>query len=225
MDFTIRRDFAALSFIRVTAPLDESGLLLAGGAGFSIAGALARCRSELAERLVERELRSHGVTPAGIAAHPRSALKALQGAYFEALESEIVHGLVRTGEFQGRILWRGRKTVWAFARLSAATGYFSLLVHRRDDGARIVAYSARRSLPSTLLKTWEEFRNPYFYKVSPEALSTYSKTGPLQGHSPKELRIENSSAPISVPSLDAFQVQNLWRERHHIVSLTRKENL
>ena len=224
VEFTVCRDFAALSFIRVTAPLDKSGSVLAGGAGFTLATALGRCRSELIERGISQKLRRAGIRPLGIAAHPENRSYATDAAHFEAIESEVTQQMVETREFRGRILWKSPSFTWALAELTPTPGYFSVIVARRADGARIIAYSARRGIVATLAKTWEEYRNPLFFNVSADALKTYSKTGSLQGFSQTSFYIRPSRDPISVPSLESFQIHRMESERHHIVYLTRKEN-
>ena len=224
VDFTVCRDFAALSFIRVTAPLGEAGSALAGGAGFTLATALGRCRSELIERGIEQKLRTIGIRPVGIAAHPENLAYATDAAHFEAIENEVTRRMIEAREFCGRILWKSPSFTWALARLNPTPGYFSVIVARRADGARIIAYSARRGILATLMKTWEEYRNPLFFRVSADALKMYSKTGPLQGFSQTPFHVRLSRDPILAPSLDAFQIHRLECERHQIVYLTRKEN-
>jgi hypothetical protein len=225
MEFTVCRDFAALRFARVLAPIQEGGSICAGGAGFTVSGALARCRAELAERRYELlKLRPNGIKPLGIAAHPESAQQALQAAYCEALETILLERLLNEGALQGHLVKLFKLNLF-FARLHPSqAGYFALLAGHRDDGARIVAYSVRPSLFGTLLKTWEEYRNPIFHGVPAEDLGSYSKSGPFQGFSDRPINLQPSRLPIHVPRLSDLVAHFEIYEQHHIAYVTRKES-
>ena len=69
MEVSVYRNLSAIRFVRC-ATLIPGSRIYAGGAGFTLSEALAKCESERAERHFElHELRPAGIRPTGIAAH------------------------------------------------------------------------------------------------------------------------------------------------------------
>jgi hypothetical protein len=177
MLFSVFRDFSSIQFVRCWAQLPNKDFGV-GGCAFDLKTAVAKCRSEYAERLYQTQvLHSLGLVPLGIAAHPTEALKAQESAIFEAKEELVLQKLKTTGEFQGRILLNFKNFTLGVGQLSGS-GYIALL-RARCQKKPMLFYSARRTLIQTLLKVWEEYRNPFFYNPSEELLKKYSKSSKL----------------------------------------------
>jgi len=219
MHFEIRRDFCAVRFVRASSLVEGFGIY-AGGAGFSIPSAIARCRSEHIERGFQlAALKPQGIKPEGIAAHP-DATRASEHAYYEAVESFLAEGLARTKQFEGVPLLHAPRFKWWVQRLDC--GWASTIV-ADIGGACFVSSAAKSSLPSALLKNWEEYRNPLFHGLNSEDLENYTKPlmqlG-LQGG--RNLSFKTSLRTIKAPARDSFNQHQVLIDGHAIVYLTSK---
>ncbi len=217
MSYEIFRDIPAVRFVRCLRRLPGHDAF-AVGAGFSIKQATVRCESEWIERSFELEvLRPQAISPAGIAAHPDNA-SALRAAYIEASESFVVDQISRSLSLAGLPLVLTPGFEWWVTRTSV--GYFSI-IRTSVDGVPFVAHSAGAGFVSTLLKTWEEYRNPLSLRPSKEDLAHYSrlalKLGP-EGLS--KIRFAVSARKVECPNLFDFDVQHVQRGKHYVVYLT-----
>jgi hypothetical protein len=171
MVVNVYRDFTAIHFIRCVTPVTGASIN-AGGASFTLKGALAKCESESIERGFEiLELSPRQVKPIGIAAHvnePSAYAVAIQEA-IETLAIEEIHlSLLMRCCFRFRV----RNFTLGLARSSH--GYLGL-IRGKLFGQPVLAISARSSLSSTLIKVWEEYRKLHFFKPQGAAFKTYTK--------------------------------------------------
>ncbi len=219
LKFHVRRDFAALRFIRVSCELPgvKYG---AAGAGFSLPTAIAKCRSERIERSFELlELLPKGVVPSGIAAHP-AADKALRAAYMEATEHFLTDAFCKSKVVSGHSLINTQKFKWWIMRVPQC-GWFSVISTKIKD-KEFVACSARSTRLGALLKVWEEYRSPISAKVSSIGLSKYTRA--MQRLFPQDgkcLQFHSDGQRAIVPDLASYSIHNEFRENHHIVYLTK----
>ena len=219
MSYEIIRDLSAIRFVRCLRALPGREAY-ATGAGFTIGEATARCESEWIERGFElAELRPLGIHPAGIAAHPNPA-RAEHAALIEATEGFMVEQLAAEPVLYGLPIFSRPGFKWWLARTSA--GYFSVIV-TEIDGVPFAAHSAGTGLAHTLLKTWEEYRNPMSLRPARDDLARYSRLALKVGAAGLEdIRFQLSTRRYECPKLSDYDVQHVQRGRHYVVYLTSR---
>ncbi|MBS1982885.1 MAG: hypothetical protein JST16_01830 [Bdellovibrionales bacterium] len=219
MSYEIIRDLPAIRFVRCLRALPGHAAY-ATGAGFTIGEATARCESEWVERGYElSELRPLGIRPAGIAAHP-NRVHAQRAAFVEASESFMVEQLARERLLMGLPVFSRTGFRWWAARTSV--GYFSLIL-TEINGVPFAAHSAGVSLAHTLLKTWEEYRNPMSLRPTNDDLSRYSKLALEMGVANLEkIRFQLSTRRYECPKFSDYDVRHVQRGRHYVVYLTSR---
>lgn len=225
--FQIRRDLAAIRFVRVSCALPEVSYC-AGGAGFSLSSALAKCRAETIERSFELlELRRLGIKPDGIAAHPEFE-KALSAAFWEATEHHCVQEMIGTKTFSGKMFVNTPSFKWGIKKVSPG-GWFSV-ISANLKGVDFVVTSAKRSIVAALLKVWEEYRNPISADVTPLVLRRYTRAmQDLGSAGGSALNFSSHAGSLVAPQLADYTVHRTFLKDHHIVYLTlncnKKENI
>lgn len=219
MSYEIIRDLPAIRFVRCLRALPGCEAY-ATGAGFTIGAATARCESEWIERSFElAELRPLGIHPAGIAAHP-GINRAQQAAFMEAAEGFMVEQLAAERVLYGLPIFSRPGFKWWIARTSA--GYFSVIV-TEIDGVPFAAHSAGTGLAHTLLKTWEEYRNPMSLRPARDDLARYSRLALRMGAAGLEdIRFQLSTRRYECPKISDYDVQHVQRGRHYVVYLTSR---
>ena len=215
MRFSIYRDLSSIQFVRCFALLPNQDFGV-GGAGFTLKTAVAKCKSEYVERLFQIEGLSKARMPLlGIAAHPVSEQLADESALFEAAESLMLKRIKKEMKFLGvRIFSIGKFSLY-LTRVDGF-GYFGLL-RGAYLGKPLLAYSSRKSILQTLLKLWEEFRNPFFHKMSLDYFRSFSKSTILfSDEEALDLRFRHSIKKYKLPALDEVQVQRQKYLDHYI---------
>ena len=170
MEFTIYRDLASIAFVRCVSPIPGTRIH-AEGTGFSVATAIAKCRSERIEAGFQLA-HTNGSRMLGIAAHPNPAASA-ENAWNETLETLLLQRLSIVPVFYG---------------VSFAVGEVRLCLGRIEDRFIAVALFFHRGEPTAtqavsrnplraLLKAWSELRNLRLY--NPTDLSRYTKANQL----------------------------------------------
>lgn len=215
MQFSVQRDFASGQFVRCFATLPSKSYVV-GGAGFTIKHAIAKCRSEYVERLYGIEkLAPYKIRPIGIAAHPSDPLQALRSAKLEMLESLMLDAIKHIGCVEGFRFINTKSFSLSIQHVKNMGFFASLKANYR--GKPILFYSARSTLIATLLKVWEEWRNPYFHKTPVEAMPSFSKSTKL--FSDEELgkiEFKNSTYSIDAPKIEHIEFFTDFYQNHHI---------
>lgn len=171
----IERDLAALRFVRCVHELPD-GLPAAGGAGFSLAEAEAKCESEAAERFFYgRVLKPSGVKVLGIGAHVDGA-RAVAHALDEATESLCLRQIVDSGEARGMTFEFGRRFSLVMTKVSR--GYLTV-IRGAVGGELFLVQTVRGSFVSSLLKAWEEYRSVLHFRPQGEELARFTKGNSL----------------------------------------------
>ena len=216
----IYKDPSAIRFIRCVSPVPGTDIC-AGGAGFTIEGAAAKCESELIERDYELNvLRPSGIAPIGIAAH-LTEKAAHEKAKHEAIETLCVRQIHSEKEFRCFFKVKAFGVSLAIARTSH--GYFSMI---RGDvgGIKVIAYSAARSILSTILKAWEEYRSMHFFKLSRAQLKTFTKANFLFSEEEiGSLKFAREENYIYRPNLTGLTAASAAISDRQIVYLYKKE--
>lgn len=222
MLFSVHRDLASGHLVRCFAPLPNKSYGV-GGAGFSIGQALAKCRSEYAERLfVIDQLAPQKIRPIGIAAHPHDPSQAFQSSKLEVLESLMLEAIKQTGQVEGFRIVNSLSFSLSICSVSGI-GYFAAL-RTIFKGKPLLSYSARRTLGATLLKVWEESRNPHFHKCSIEDMATFSKSTRL--FSDEEIRgldFRHSTRSIDAPHMEHIEFNRSFYRGHHIAYAVQRQ--
>lgn len=217
----VYRDLFAIRFIRCVAPV--SGVPInAGGAGFTLQQALARCESEAVERAFEYfELSAMmGVRPVGIAAHldyEHAKERALQEA-IETLCLQQIHA-----ELKIRCLFTIKLPRHTIGVTRTNQGYFAMMTGFLENEP-VAAYSADRHLFPALLKMWEEYRNLQFFKPSGTKLKTYTKAQKLFSATElKSLAFQFEPKAIYRPDFSELAEGSAERSGRVIVYYIKKE--
>ena len=213
MEFTIYRDLASLAFVRCTTPIPGTRYF-AEGVGFSVARAIAKCRSERIEASYQlrHPLRSQIF---GIAAHPEAGPSS-ENAWNESLETLI--------------LMRMRHDP---VLLGFGFNFFGskMLIGRVNDRFVAIALFCHRNVPTAtqavgknplwaLLKAWTEVRNLKLYNPSPAILPNYTKANRiLSAEQLSRITTVLSSKPNFVDT-DALQRFQSKVESHYITFFT-----
>ncbi len=221
MQVSIFRDLSAIRFVRCHAQLPNQNAG-AGGAGFTLAGALARCQSEYVERVFFNDiLKPNNIYPEGIAAHPTSREAATGSAYFEALETFYLQTIKRDGQIEAlRVLKLGKFEI----HLKPLDIGSIAFIRCQYQGIPMLFYSLRASPISALLKVWEEYRNPHFYKISKELISNYTKAQKILGPDLiPQIEFLNNYRVTKALATDQFISNYAQFMGHHISYLIRGE--
>jgi hypothetical protein len=217
---SVFRNLSAIRFIRCTMRIPGTSIN-AGGAGFTLQGALVRCQSELIERTFElHELHPNGIYPAGIAAHPDSH-QALALAQQEAIETLCVRQIAKEGKIQCVFTLSFLSLSIGIARTEK--GYFCV-IRGKLHGIPVGTSSAGPRMFSTLLKTWEEFSNLRFFKPSPESLRTYTRMNhTFSQQKLRDLKFYFRPSAIYKPLISALRFYKTERSGRKIVYLINPE--
>ena len=209
----IYKDFLAIRFIRCLAPVPNSGFN-AGGAGFTLDQAIAKCESELVEREFEGgELRPNGIRPVGIAAHPIRE-RARSNATQEAVETICLQQVRETGEFQCRLLIRFPG--FRFGIAATGHGYFAMIVAKVGVD-RVAAHSAHANFFGVLLKVWEEYQSMRFFRPGGDRLKRYTKANFLFSTSElKSLSFVFKPQFVYHPSIQGLKFASAERGGRHV---------
>lgn len=209
MDFTIFRDLASIAFVRCHSPIPGTQYH-AEGSAFSVANAVAKCRSEHAEGTFQlaHPLRRHML---GIAAHPESRA-ATENAWNETLETLVLEQVAVSGRFYGfSLTFLGIKM--CLGKVADRFVAIALFAHR---GAPTATQAVSKNPLKALLKAWTEFRNVQIYNPAPANLKQYTKANRLL----TELKIANlqlipklRTNPVSKDRLKRVEQMN---QTHHI---------
>lgn len=223
MLFSLHRDLASLHLVRCFAKLPGKSYGV-GGAGFSIKQAVAKCRSEYAERIFdENELAPLKIKPLGIAAHPSDFLYAHQSAQLEVLETLLLARIKHTGTFEGFRIFN-RPSFSLSIQAIKGYGYFAALrtIYR---GKPLLSYSARKTVAATLLKVWEESRNPNFHNTPIEDMPRYSKSTKLFSDEELcEIEFKHSTNSIDAPNMGQIEfVTDFYLDHHIAYAISKKE--
>jgi len=221
MQISIHRDLSAIRFVRCFAQLPNKSIG-AGGAGFTLAAAAARCRSEYSERIFYDDvLRPASILPEGMAAHPKSKDAATRSAYYEALETHYLRSL-KTNKSIGAIQLIGLKNFELYIKpLNVGTLAFIRCQYR---GIPMLFYTVRGSVISSILKVWEEYRNPYFYDIPKEMVPNYTKAQKLLGADLiSKIRFNRSFRSSEAKPLSQYVARHVHFMDHHIVYLIQGE--
>lgn len=171
MDATVFINPIALRFIRCVTHIPGTSIN-AGGAGWNLQQAIARCESELVERSYEvHELWPVGIHPAGIAAHNNLEL-ALEKATQEAVETFCLDHIYKEKRIRCHYRFKVGRTTFGITRTSH--GYFCLIQGFLKD-TPIAGYTAARNIFAALIKAWEEFQSIHYFKPARERLKSFSK--------------------------------------------------
>ncbi len=222
MNISVFRDLSAIRFIRCYAELPFAPGFGSGGASIFFKTAEARCISEYTERTYSHNfLRPKKLNPLGIAAHPHSVQKAAESAYWEAIETEYIQNLKQTQTLHGLCLWKFKKfDIW-ITHLKPLGAMAIIRCHFKSTP--MLFYSARPTVSGALIKCWEEYRNPYFYDIKPEVISSYTKAQKVLGAdliAQLETKMTVKSQMIS--DLSSFKLHADLFRHHHIVYLTKE---
>ncbi len=195
-----------------------------GGAGFTIKTAIAKCRSEFAERLYcLNVLFPQAIKPLGIAAHPESTDRALQAARYEVVETLILEQIKTSGQALGLKIFSCPRFSLSLARIKGA-GYIALL-RNFYQSKPLLSYSVRPTAWQALLKVWEESRNPHFHNTPVEDMEKFSKSTKL--FSDEELcglQFKNSLGEIETPNMEHIEFVADHYQNHHIAyAILKKE--
>jgi hypothetical protein len=136
------------------------------------------------------------------------------------MEELALQKLKTSGEFHGRILVSFKNFTLGIGQLSGS-GYIALL-RAHCQKKPMLFHSARRTLLQTLLKVWEEYRNPFFYNPSEDLLKKYSKSSKL--FSDQEilaLKFLRSKKVFAVPQINPAQITTDLYRGHHIAYVKR----
>jgi len=215
VQLSIYRDLKSIQPVRCFALLPHKNYGV-GGAGFTIKTAIAKCRSEFAERLYcHNELSQRAIRPLGIAAHPDCSDSALQAAKHEVLETLLLEQIKSSGQVFGLKLFSHPRFSLCLARIEGI-GYVALL-RNFYQSKPLLSYSVRPTAWQALLKAWEESRNPHFHNTPIEDMAKFSKSTKL--FSDEELRglqFKNSLQAIAVPDMGNIEFVTDHYQDHHI---------
>lgn len=169
------KDFRAIRFVRCVSENADTGVR-AGGAGFTLGEAFAKCESEAIEREFSAlELKPQAIFPLGIASHP-SVESARERALQEAVETLCLAEIQQEQRF--RCFFRIRLRQFALGVARTSIGYICLIRGMRAERT-VAAHSAGKSLIPTLLKAWEEFQSMRFFRVKGQELAHFTKANQL----------------------------------------------
>lgn len=167
----VYKNLLAIRYIRCTARVPGSKQR-AGGAGFTLDEALAKCESEVIERNFQvHELRPWGINPLGIGTHP-NLTQARERALQEAVETlclEKIHS-----DRVMNCLFKIKIGSFALGLAKTHLGYF-VLIRGKTSNEMFAAHSAGTSFLSTLLKTWEEFQSVLFFRPRGARLKKFTR--------------------------------------------------
>ena len=215
MEFTIYRDLASIAFVRCTSPIPGT-IFHAEGTAFSIARAVAKCRSEIIERKFLLRLTGKDQL-AGIAAHP-DLTEAQNHAWSESLETLFLERLATSKIFRGVSLLPGKRKIWLG---KVAHHYICFGIFPYSDGLA-AAQSVSRNPFKALLQTWAEIRNIEIYQPNYNTLSTYTKANRILGQaglSTLSIKLsfrENSTSPTRLS-------KHTFNENEHSIVYFKKE--
>jgi hypothetical protein len=198
VEFTLYRDLTSIRPIRCTSKIDGSENL-AEGTAFLAGKAIEKCRSERIER--EFQIRNR-IYPLGIAAH-RNARASKGNAYREALETMLLKKIASAGVIHGVLLFRFSRIGVYCTRINDS--WFTLLKGEHKE-TPIYTYAARRTILSSILQSWTEYRNIKFYDVDRRDLLTYSKANLLFSSKPLEFKFSLTREKISLDRTHAVTV-------------------
>ncbi len=215
MEFTVYRDLASIAFVRCISPIPGTSIC-AEGTGFSIASAIAKCRSESIESQfhLSHPLRSNIL---GIAAHPDAAASE-ENAWNETLETLVLEHLARSPIFYG---------------FSIPFFNAKLCLGRVNDRFIAIAFFNHRNVPTAtqavsknpliaLVKTWSEVRNLRLYNPDPSSLPAYTKANRILNFS----QLSNIKTTASFRSNDAANTnikKNQIESENHLITYFIKE--
>lgn len=220
MHFLLAKDYSSPRFIRCRAKLQD-GSAYVGSTSISVGAAIAKCRSEFAEREFHRsQLTPEGVRPLGIAAHPSSKDFAIDAAKREAAEHLFVKSL-QTTENVSCIYFSFQQFTIGFRKLRGL-GYLAF-ARAAIQGKPMLFTDVGRGLLSSLLKVWEGFRNPIFYDVTLENLGSYNKAAVMLSNDQiQSLRFRFSPTGSDCSELISLSLRAQTYNHHHIAYFTQE---
>jgi hypothetical protein len=208
MVFNIYTDLASIAFVRCISRVPNSNIL-AEGTSFSVAGAIAKCRSEAAEAeyQLKHPLRADML---GIAAHPIHR-HAITHAWNESLESLMLIHLANERQFFG-ITFTIRNTKFLIGRILDRFIAIAVFNHRNQ----ITATQAVSKNPlSALLKSWSEFRNLKIYNPPACSLPSYTKANRYMTQDQLgNIQVSISARKNSINSKNLQSFQDKQNEHH-----------
>lgn len=216
MQFSVQRSFASGQFVRCFALLPGKSYGV-GGAGFSIKTAMARCRSEHAERSFELQiLKPQGLITVGMAAHPVDVSSAHRSAQYEVWETLMLERIKQHGAVVGLKIFNSQNLSISVQRFDGI-GFFTV-IRSFYKGKPLLSYSVRSSFIGSLLKAWEESRNPHFHNSPLEFMEHFSKsTKMFCDEEVLSLDFVNSFKPLSELTLKGIDFKTAKFRGHHIV--------
>jgi hypothetical protein len=215
MEFTIYRDLASIAFVRCTCPILGTDIN-AEGTGFSVARAIAKCRSEFIESQFQlsHPLRARML---GIAAHPDSKNSEIN-AWNETLETLVLEQLASSGTFHGFSVSLF-DTKLCLGRVADRFVALALFTHR---GVPTATQAVSKNPLRSLLKAWSEVRNLRLYNPDPKILPSYTKANRLLSSSQLSniiIKPTFRKNPVKNRGLRKFQHQ----DRKHFITYFTKE--
>jgi hypothetical protein len=209
MEFTIYRDLASIAFVRCTTPIPGTRIR-AEGVSFSVGRAIAKCRSERIESLLQL---SHPLCHQilGIAAHP-VATASSENAWNEALETLFLERLRHVPIIYGlnfRLL--GVKMV--VGRLNDRFIALAFFHHRKTPTA---TQAVGRNPFGVLLKAWTEVRNLRLYNPPAVALPTYTKANRILANDQFSRITTSFSLRTNTVNTDSLQKFQSKEDFHYI---------
>ncbi len=168
MEFAIFRDLASIAFIRCTSPIPGT-CIHAEGTGFSVARAVAKCRSECIESQFQLSY-PNGAHMFEIAAHPDSN-SSTDNAWNETLETLVLKELAKSSVFYGISISIFQTRIC----LGRVQDRFIALALFSQHGAPTGTQAVSKNPLKALIKAWSEVRNIRIYNPSASKLPTYTK--------------------------------------------------
>lgn len=217
MEFTIYRDLSSIAFVRCISPIPGTKIF-AEGTGFSVATALAKCRSESIESQFQlsHPLRANIL---GIAAHPKAGA-AEENAWNETLETLALEHLAESPVFFGISLFLFQ-TQLCLGRINDRYLALALFTHQ---GVPTATQAVSKNPLTSLLKAWSEVRNLRLYDPDPRKLTAYTKANRiLSGEQISQIVIKPSfqANVVSIVGLKNFRHQE---QNHHITYFIKETN-
>ncbi len=222
MHLIIRTDFSSIRFIRCYAMLPNSPYGV-GGTGFLLSSAIARCKSEEAERLYYLDyLKPVGLKPVGMAAHPTNMQFAIRNARQEVVEAQIVKEFNNGKAFKCYKISIGDSFVFGFKKVGPY-GYFAFIRATIQEKPMLFT-DVSSSIFSSLIKAWEGFRNPKFFKLKRTALERYNKAAVfLTDETIRNIQFVRSSEPHEGPSINGHVLIKAQSRNHNIAYYVSEE--